>query len=221
MNRILLIPLIAAPLGIASQEAHAASGFHPSKAAGVAQRMAEALSAQTRIQVRGTTVGPGALKTSYLMRYQSAAKESLSQMGGPWSQVRVGDKGMAGVRSVTIGHKVFTSMDGRHWFRSSRGDMPRPLDALSLNVANAPCCVPANRSASVKVTDGGTTRWRGGRVDRLGFTCVAEGYLVTGTVLIDPRSYLPLQYTQKTAMPKMRGSFVLSYGGTFSISEPH
>jgi hypothetical protein len=183
--------------------------------------MSHALQAQTRIQVRGTTIGPGSMKTSYLMRYQFRNRESMSQIGGPWGQVRVGNRIVGGVRSVTIGHRVFTSMDGRHWFQSSRGDVPGPLDALSLNVANAPCCVSGDRSVSVKVSNAGTTQWHGTRVHRLSFSCVAEGYLFTGRVLIDTHSYLPLQYTQKTAMPKMNGKFVISYGGNFFISEPH
>jgi hypothetical protein len=221
MKRVLLLPLIAGPLALQWQEAQATSKQQPPRAAKIAVRMSRALQAQSRIQVRGTTVGPGTMKTSYLMRYQFRARESMSQIGGPWGQVRVGDHSVDGVRSVTIGHKVFTSMDGRHWFQSSRGDVPGPLDALSLNVANAPCCVSGDRSASVKVSNAGTTRWHGVHVRRLSFSCMAEGYVLTGSVLIDPHSYLPLQYTQKTAMPKMRGNFVISYGGNFSISEPH
>jgi hypothetical protein len=43
---------------------------------------------------------------------------------------------------------------------------------------------------------------------------------IRGTVIVDTRSYLPLEYTETSRAPALTGTFTLSYGGTFTINEP-
>jgi hypothetical protein len=182
--------------------------------------MVRALNAQQRIQVSGLMNGPGSLKTQYVLRYEAQGKEFLSQIGGPWSQVRLPGSTVDGIKQIIIGKQAYSSMDGRHWYHTQRNATPIPLDAMSLNVANVPCCVSVAQTESLHVVDRGTSRWSGHAVRRLGFTTTAGGYLITGTVLVDTRSHLPLRYTQECKLPEMSGTFTLSYGGKFFIAAP-
>lgn len=219
-RKIAVLAVAAAPFTFLPAIAAAGSKARPSLAVQLSQHMVRALNAQTRIVVRGWTVGPGTMKTTYVMRYLAGGREYLAQRGGPWGHVQIHGKRMAGVTAIYIGKQAFTTMDQRHWYRSSRPSPPTPLDAISLKMANTPCCVPNVRGASVKLSDGGTQRWHGVRVHVVNFSTFANGYVVTGHVLLDMQSYLPLGYVQNTRVPQVSGQFTLSYGGSFTISAP-
>jgi hypothetical protein len=215
-----VLTAIVTPLVLGQSQVVAGASARPSLAIQLSQRMVHALEGQRRIVVRGWTQGPGLLKTRYLMRYLAIGRESMVQTGGPWGQVQVHGKPIGTVSAIYIGKHAFTSMDGQHWYRTSRSVPPRALDVISLNIANTPCCVPDWKGSSVKLTDGGTRHWRGATVHALRFSCLANGYAVAGTLLLDRRTFLPLRYVQKTRIPKVSGTFTLSYGGSFTIAAP-
>lgn len=211
---------VSGVLTLVYPRAEAAGPDRGSRALEVSQRMVRALNAQRRIEVRGTTLGPAEMKTRYVLRYQARNREMVTQTGGPWGSVKVHNTRVTGVSAVFIGKQAYTSMDGTHWYRSVRPSMPRPLDAISLNVANVPCCVPSSGHASVQLSFMDSERYRGERALRLRFACVANGYSLSGEVLIDARTYLPLYYRQRSATPEMTGTFTVSYGGSFTIVAP-
>jgi hypothetical protein len=189
-------------------------------ASALVERMVRALNGQHRIEVSGLMLGPGSLRTQYRLRYEAQGKEYVSQTGGPWSQVKLPGSTVNGIEQIIIGRHAYSSMDGRHWYHTERKSPPVPLDAMSLNVANVPCCVAVASTDSLHVADKGTTRWNGHSVRTLAFTTSAEGYQVSGTVLVDVHSHLPLRYTQVCKLPEMNGTFTLNYGGRFLITAP-
>jgi hypothetical protein len=213
-------------LAVLTVPVHAAHGIaavpraHISNAQQLASRMARALSGQRRIEVTGVTNGPGTLKTRYLLRYQAKGRELLAQRGGPWTAVHLPGQTVDGIEQIVIGKLSYSSMDGHHWYRSAHAAVPEPIDAVSLNIANAPCCVPDAVTDSMRIVDLGDSWWNGQKVHQLSFSLVAAGYAVDGTVLIDAKTYLPLRYTQHSDMPETRGSFSIHYGGTFLITAP-
>jgi hypothetical protein len=220
MRRPALLAIAAlVPLLGTGTSAHA-TGTRQSTVSSLVQRMVRALDAQQRIRVSGLMVGPGSLKTRYQLRYEAQGKEFVSQTGGPWSQVRLPGSTVDGVEQIIIGRRAYRSMDGRHWYHTQRKSPPVPLDAMSLNIANVPCCVAVAATDSVRVVEKGATRWNGHSVLTLEFTTSADGYEVSGTVLVDVHSYLPLRYTQSCKFPEMNGTFALRYGGQFLIAAP-
>jgi hypothetical protein len=220
MRRPALLAIAAlVPIFGTGTTAHA-TGTRRSTVSGLVQRMVRALDAQHRIRVSGLMVGPGSLKTRYQLRYEAQGKEFVSQTGGPWSQVRLPGSTVDGIEQIIIGRRAYQSMDGRHWYHTERKSPPVPLDAVSLNVANVPCCVAVATTDALHLVEKGASRWNGHSVRTLDFTTSADGYEVSGTVLVDVQSDLPLRYTQSCNYPEMNGTFTLQYGGQFLIAAP-
>jgi hypothetical protein len=191
----------------------------PMTGVAVARRMTAALLSQARVQVRGRMSAPGSQAVSYLLRYQAKGREYLEETGGAWSQVQIGKRHLTGLQAVSVGKLVYTTTDGTHWMKGSRLTPPTPLDVISLNPANAPCCVPSNGTAA-SVSNLGVRAWHARQVYRLSYTASSVTATIRGTVIVDTRSYLPLEYTETSRAPALTGTFTLSYGGTFTINEP-
>jgi hypothetical protein len=185
----------------------------------LAQRMAAALSRQSHIQVEGRLVGPGRQTVQYLVRYQAKAREYLQETGSMWNQVQVGNQRLRGLRAVSVGKRLYSSTDGKHWMRGSRLVPPSALDTISINPVMAPCCVPG-KTAAAQVTNSGLRSSPFGRVYALDYTTTSASASIKGTLLIDARSFLPRRYTEYSRTPAISGTFVLTYGGAFSISAP-
>ncbi|HEX6506652.1 MAG TPA: hypothetical protein VF221_03380 [Chloroflexota bacterium] len=185
----------------------------------IAARMSRALQGEARVEVRGSTVGPGKQTVTYLMRYQAGAREFLQESGGVWSHVQVGKQALTGLRAVSIGKVVYSTVDGSHWMRASRTTPPSALDVISINPANAPCCVTRHGSAA-QVWNAGRQSWHARSVYALGYITTSVNASIRGTLLVDPQSFRPLQYTESSKLPAMTGTFSLSYGGSFSINRP-
>jgi hypothetical protein len=94
------------------------------------------------------------------------------------------------------------------------------LDVLSLNGAETPCCFATRATGTVRLRNEGTETWHQMRVYTLAFDRAASNYHVTGILLIDEHSYLPLEYTETGQPPKTSGSFVLNYRLAFTIQTP-
>jgi hypothetical protein len=185
----------------------------------LAQKMAAALSRQSRIEVRGQLNGPGRQTVQYLVRYQAQAREYLQETGGMWNQVQVGNKRLNGLRAVSVGRRLYSSTDGRHWMRGSRLVPPSALDTISINPVMAPCCLPG-KTAAAQVTNAGLRASRFGRVYALDYIATSSSASIKGTLLIDARSFLPRRYTEYSQTPAISGTFNLTYGGVFQINPP-
>lgn len=185
----------------------------------LAHRMAAALYRQARIEVSGHLDGPGRQSVRYLFRYQKGAREYLQETGGIWNQVQVDHQRLQGLRAVSIGKTLYSSTDGRHWMRGTRLIAPSALDAISINPAMAPCCLPG-KTVSVQVQIAGTRSSQFGKVYALNYRAMSISASIDGTLLVDSRTLLPRRYTERCKSMGLTGTFVLTYGGTFNISSP-
>jgi hypothetical protein len=184
------------------------------------QRMVQALSRETRIQVQGTLAARGSKAAQYLLRYQASGRESLTVTGGTFARVQVGNHSLTGVRTISIGRTTFRSFDGSHWVRLSGTPTPSPLDALSLNGGDVPCCAAYDKRVRVHLVNNGLTSRHGTRVYVLAFRRGAGNQFLTGTVILNAGTYLPLSYTETLQPSASQGTFTLTYGGTFEIRTP-
>lgn len=220
---VITLALVAPGQGVlaASSEHHAQSASPSGVTRGsmLAQHMATALNRQTRIEVSGHLDGPGRQSVNYLFRYQASAREYLQESGGIWNQVQVDHQRLQGLRAVSIGKALYSSTDGRHWMRGSRLVAPSALDAISINPAMAPCCVPG-KTVSVQVQDAGLRSSRFGKVYALNYRAMSISATIDGTLLVDARTFLPRRYTERCKSMGLTGAFVLTYGGTFNIKSP-
>lgn len=210
--------LVSAAPAVRGAEARA-TGSSSLRGAVLAQRMAAALIRQSRIEVRGQLSGPGRQTVQYLVRYQAQGREYLRETGALWNQVQVGHKRLNGLRAVSVGKRLYSSTDGKHWLRGSRLIPPSALDMISINPVMAPCCVPGNIAAA-QVTNGGLRTSQFGRVYALHYIATSSSVSINGTLLIDARSFLPRRYTEYCRTPSITGTFVLTYGGAFQINPP-
>jgi hypothetical protein len=185
----------------------------------LAQRMAAALERQTHIEARGHLDGPGAQSVQYLVRYQANGREYMHETGGVWNQVQVGHKRLQGLQIIAVAKTVFSSTDGKHWLRAARLAPPSALDAISINPAMAPCCLPG-KTANSQVTNMGQKSSRFGRVYALNYRATSINASIKGTLLVDSHSFLPREYTENCQSLSLKGTFVLTYGGSFSIKAP-
>jgi hypothetical protein len=207
----------ASTLGKHNQRLNTRAG--PTRGAVLAQRMAVALDRQSHIEVRGHLDGPGPQSVQYLVRYQASGREYMHETGGVWNQVQVGHQRLQGLQVIAVAKTVFSSTDGKHWMRAARLVPPSALDAISINPAMAPCCLPG-KTASSQVTNMGQEPSRFGRVYALNYRAMSINASIKGTLLIDTHSFLPRQYTENCQSLSLKGTFVLTYGGTFSIKAP-
>jgi hypothetical protein len=185
----------------------------------LAQRMATALGRQSHVEVKGQLSGPGRQTVQYLVRYQAQGREYLQETGAMWNQVQVGKKRLSGLRAVSVGKRLYSSTDGKHWLRGSRLVPPSALDTISISPVMAPCCVPG-KTAAAQVTNGGLRASPFGRVYALNYIATSSIASIKGTLLIDARSFLPRRYTEYSQTPPISGTFVLRYGGAFQINAP-
>lgn len=220
---ILSLALFAPTTGSASavgkhpQGADAQAG--PLRGAVLAQRMATALIRQSRIEVQGHLDGPGPQSVKYLMRYQASGREYMHETGGVWNQIQVGRQKMQGLQLIAVAKTVYSSTDGRHWMRAARLLPPSALDAISINPAMAPCCLPG-KTVNSQVTNMGVRSSRFGKVYALDYRTVSINASIKGTLLIDARSWLPRQYTEVCQSLGIHGTFGLRFGGSFTINPP-
>jgi len=186
----------------------------------VARRLHFTLERQRRLEARGYLIGPGLLRTGYLIRYQAPDREYLSESGGSWTHPQLPHREPSGFRAVYIGKQAYTSTNGSNWISGMRQSMPDPVDLLSVNMASVPCCAGTPPQAATQLWNLGLTTWHGSAVYRLKYRCEANGVAVRGSALIDATSFLPLLYTESSESPHVTGRFVLSYDGVFSITAP-
>jgi len=186
----------------------------------VAQRLHVVLERQPRLQARGYLIGPGLLRTDYVIRYQAPNREYLSESGGRWTLLQPPHREYTPFRAVYIGKQAYTSTDGSGWISGMRQSTPDPVDLLSVNMASAPCCAAIPPQSAMQLLNLGLTTWHGARVYRLRYVCEANGIAVRGSALIDATSFLPLLYTESSQSPHVTGRFVLSYDAVFSITAP-
>lgn len=201
------------------QPQHSTTQLGVTRGAALAQRMAAALYRQRRIEVRGHLDGPGTQSVKYLVRYEAQGREYLQESGGMWNQVQVGHERLQGLRAIAVGKTMYTSTDGTHWIRGARLNPPSALDMISINPAMAPCCVPG-KTASTQVTNLGIRSSSFGKVYALGYRTSSINASIKGTLLLDARTFLPRRYTEYCQSMGLRGTFVLTYGGSFSIKAP-
>ena len=207
----------AASVGGHPQKVDAHSGL--TRGAALAQQMSAALYRQSRIEVRGHLDGPGSQSVKYLVRYQAQGREYMQETGGMWNQVQVGHERLQGLRAIAVGKDLYTSTDGTHWRRGTRLNPPSALDVISINPAMAPCCVPG-KTASTQVTNLGVQTSPFGKVYALGYRTTSVNASIKGTLLIDARTFLPRRYTEFCPSMGLSGTFVLTYGGSFTIKAP-
>jgi hypothetical protein len=207
----------ASTLGSHPQQPNTQAG--PTRGAVLAQRMALALGRQSHIEIRGHLDGPGPQSVKYLVRYQATGREYMHETGGVWNQVQVGHHRLQGLQVITVAKTVFSSTDGKHWMRAARLVPPSALDAISINPAMAPCCLPG-KTASSQVSNMGLKSSPFGKVYALTYRTLSINASIKGTLLIDARSYLPRQYTENCPSLGLRGTFALTFGGSFSINAP-
>ena len=186
----------------------------------LARRMASALAHQGRIEVRGSLGGPGTQVIQFLVRYQASGREFLQETGGVWDEVQIGRRRMGAVESVSLGRRLYSSTDGKHWTTGSRLIPASPLDAISINPVMAPCCV-SGTTADAQVMHARSQRSRFGPVYALDYIATSATASIKGTLLLDRRTYLPRQYTEYSDAPRLRGRFTLTFGGRFTIQAPH
>lgn len=186
----------------------------------VAQRLHFVLERQRHLEARGYLIGPGLLRTRYLIRFQAPNREYLSESGGSWTQVQIPHREPAGFRAVYIGKQAYTSTNGSTWIAGMRQSAPDPVDLLSVNMARAPCCAAGPPQSASQLWNLGLTTWHGSRAYRLKYLCEGNGIAVRGSALIDTTTFLPLLYTESSESPHVSGRFVLSYDGAFSITAP-
>jgi len=186
----------------------------------VAQRLHFVLERQRRLQARGYLIGPGLLRTWYLIRYQAPNREYLSESGGGWSHLQLPHRESTDFRAVYIGKEAYTSTNGSSWISGMRQSAPDPVDLLSVNMASVPCCAATPPQSDTQLWNLGLTTWHGSTVYRLKYRCEANGVAVRGLALIDAASFLPLLYTESSQSPHVTGRFVLSYDTVFSITAP-
>jgi hypothetical protein len=185
----------------------------------LAQRMARALYRQSHVEVRGHLVGPGNQSVTYLVRYQAKGREYLQETGGMWNHVQVGGRRLQGLRAIAVGKTMYSSTDGKHWIRAARLVPPSALDTISINPALAPCCLPG-KTASSQVKNMGVQSSPFGKVYALNYRTTSTNASIKGTLLIDTRTFLPRRYTEYCQSMGLTGTFVLTYGGSFSIDAP-
>lgn len=216
---VLVSPSIgsASPAGRQLNSHHARPGI--SRGAVLARRMVSALSHQSHIEVKGHLDGPGRQTVQYLVRYQADAREYLQETGGMWNQVQIGNRRLQGLRTVSVGKRLYSSTDGKHWMRGSRLVPPSALDTISINPVMSPCCVPG-KTAAAQVTNGVLRTSRFGKVYALDYITTSTNSSIKGTLLIDARTFLPRRYTEFSQTPAIKGAFVLTYGGSFRINAP-
>lgn len=186
----------------------------------VAQRLHFMLERQRRLEARGYLIGPGLLRTGYLIRYQAPNREYLSESGESWIYLRFPHRESTRFRAVYIGKQAYTSTNGASWISGMRQSTPDPVDLLSVNMASAPCCAATSPQSATQLWNLGLTTWHGARVYRLKYLCEANGIAVRGSALIDATSFLPLLYTESSQSPHVTGRFMLSYHSGFSITAP-
>lgn len=186
----------------------------------LAQKMLQQLRNQSRVEVRGTERDARGRSAQFLFRFQASDRELIRETGGAFTHVQIGKGQSATVSFVTVGTTRYRSIDGKHWSRTPLAAPPSSTDALRFNSAGVSCCNTWGRKSHGSVKYGGAGTWHHTHVYRLRFVRVANGVYVAGTLLVDARSYRPLQYWVTSSPPTVTGSFGFSYGGSFTISAP-
>ncbi len=185
----------------------------------IARRMVKALKAVARVQVTGSLTSPHGMTDHYVLRYEATAREYVQETGGMWAHVQVGNRTLTGLQSISIGTKLYSSTDGKHWLSGIRMSRPTALDAISVNPVMAPCCV-SGPIASAHVQYVGIKNSPYGRVYALQYQATSMTASIYGTLLVDSKTYHPLQYSEYSRQVDEQGAFTITYGGSFHIEPP-
>lgn len=188
--------------------------YRPTKAQTEASRMIKALRSQERIQVRGRLKNATGT-TRILLRYEKTGREYEQETGPSFKHIVTTHGPLGGQWTISVGKTLWRSYDRKNWLKQRRAAAPAPLDAISLTPSGSACCRPGNDTA---VRDIGQSHG----LIRLAYRNGMGPSLVSGTIYISPRSYLPVSYTVEsgTGGQALNGAFQLSYTGTFTITPP-
>jgi hypothetical protein len=179
--------------------------------------MIAALHKESRIEAGGTSHNKKTGNTRYVLRYQASQMEDyratqLNQKPGVKPAV-------TGVHYIVIGKTLYTYAQKR-WYKVAQLTPPDAVDVLSLSTGGAFCCTRTGVLRGTRLSYHGTTSLRGVRVYVVKYHTGTVNGGAYGKIDIATGSYLPQQYTVTTVPTGTRGTFTLTYGGSFNIKAP-
>ncbi|HZU14064.1 MAG TPA: hypothetical protein VFB58_14585 [Chloroflexota bacterium] len=218
MRKLALLGLIAV-IPLSAHASGARGSSHAPSTGRVVARMLQNLRGQSHIRAAGTIYSRNNKPVAHMSFRFASGRESLV-LSSRETVVSAGKKSTS-QHYVYIGHTMYTSLDGSHWYHGANPSAPSPVDVLALNTNGAYCCTNSGSRAGENVWVGGYTTWNGRRVLKLNFKgATASGTAASGVVYLDPGSDRPLGLQSMVYPSKMTGKFTIAYGGSYSIRTP-